>query len=67
MAGINANYPGFSRLKRPPILKWLPTPEEEGKTPNVPDAYETSKMRIFTATWNMAGKVPSLEEVFSLI
>ena len=48
------------------MLKWLHE-GEEGSPLERPDPFKTDQLRIFTVTWNLAGKTPELSEVHSLL
>jgi hypothetical protein len=44
------------------VFKWATNGEKV-----VPDPLETSEVRIFTATWNMQGRAPSLQDLKNLL
>ena len=53
---VNCDFSALDRLHRPPVLKW-------GTSKSNPltkvDPFETNQVRIYSVTWNLAGKTPT--------
>ena len=56
MHTINENFKSLDRMTRPPVFNW--TQENFDKSRERANPCDTSKVRIFAATWNMMGVMP---------
>jgi len=68
MQCINENFKALERMVRPPVFKWAESNLHQSLNNSAcPSPFDTSKVRIFSVTWNMQGRSPRLEDLKSLL